>query len=231
VHQLGFIPTRSKRAASHVSGRHRQCLDTLDVALLRTDALDHPSPETLPPAPSLFLPARLKFPFPYYRSTDAFQPQPLTSRPPPRYGGPQASLPGYHLPFNFVTSLSLNPFLTRNPSNIASVSPPPSNTLSLVAFLVDVFQSSVFSPYFLPTPSAFAPQPSDPTLYSPIYSGRPPPPCPFGRVFPQLFLSYLVRPVSLALCPRSLAVRLRTLAVRLQTLAVGSWARTIFPDF
>jgi len=79
----GYIPSGSERAASNASGRHRQRLDALDTALLRPDALDPPHLETLPPAPSLFLPLRLKAPFPCCRSADAFQPQALTSRPPP----------------------------------------------------------------------------------------------------------------------------------------------------
>jgi len=43
-----------------------------------------PPPETLPPTPSLFLPSCLKSTFPCCCSADTFQPQALTSRPPPQ---------------------------------------------------------------------------------------------------------------------------------------------------
>jgi len=114
-----------------------------------------PPPETLPPAPSLFLPSRLKSMFPCFRSADAFQPQPLTSRPPPRHAGPSAFLPWYPLSFNFVTSVSLNPFLTRNSSNITSGSPPPPDSLRLLAYPADVFQSSFFHPISSQRPQPF----------------------------------------------------------------------------
>jgi len=91
VRPPGFIPSGSESAASNVSGHHRQRLDSLDTALLRPDALDPPLPETLPPAPSLFLPSRLKSTFPCCRSADAFQPQPLTSLPPPDTSARQLS--------------------------------------------------------------------------------------------------------------------------------------------
>ena len=40
----------------------------------------------------------------------------------------------------------MNPFLTGNPSNITSVSPPPPDSLRLLAYQAEVFQSSFFHP-------------------------------------------------------------------------------------
>jgi len=66
-------------------------------AFLRPEAFDPPwrshPPDTLPPAPSLFIPLLPMHPFPCYPFADVLRPRHLSSRPPPRYPRPPAFFP------------------------------------------------------------------------------------------------------------------------------------------
>jgi len=146
-----------------MSGCHRHHLEAVDAAIVCTDALDPRRPETHPLAPSLFIPSSLMFTCSCGRLADAFQPQPLTSRHPLRRP-PNSFPPMIPWSFNLVTTLSLNLFLTRNPSNITSVSPRLPDCLGLLPSPADVFLPSFFHP--------ISPQPPQPLLLNPLI-----PPC------------------------------------------------------
>jgi len=145
---------------------------------LRPDAFDPPwrshPPDTLPPAPCLFIPSLPMHRFPCCPFADILRSRHLSSRPPPRYPRPPAFFPLYPLSFNPVTNLSLNPFLIWNSTNITSASPTLQDSLSPLAYSADVFPSLLPQPSSLPTRSALLPPPSDPSPSPPISGGRPP---------------------------------------------------------